>query len=319
MTAISVVMGVYNAGVLLAPTLDSILAQTERDFECIVVDDGSTDASPQILADYAARDSRIRVITQQNAGLTRALITGCAAARGTYIARHDAGDLSHPRRFELQRALLDANRELAFVSCATQYTGPELEPLFVTSGTGLAMNPIRIIDLDRENGVADGPAHHGSVMFRRDCYERAGGYRPQFYYGQDWDLWYRLAEEGMFQILPEVLYTARITPDGISTASRETQHRIGMLSHKALLARARHESDAAILEEARQLRPVRRRGRRARAAGFYFIGEALRRNGDVRARRYLRQSIAAWPFSIPSWLRLVQSLRLKSKVRTASS
>jgi glycosyltransferase involved in cell wall biosynthesis len=318
MTAISVVMGVYNGDALLGPTLDSILAQTEGDFECIIVDDGSTDATPQILAAYANRDPRIRVLTQQNAGLTRALIAGCAAARGTYIARHDAGDLSNPRRFELQRALLDANRELAFVSCATQYAGPELEPLFITSGTGLAIDPIRMIDLDRENGVADGPAHHGSVMFRRDCYEKAGGYRPQFYYGQDWDLWYRLADEGTFQILPDVLYTARVTAEGISTASRETQHRIGTLSYKALLARARNESDTAILEEAATLRPVRSRSRRARADGLYFIGEALRRNGDGRARRYLRQAIAAWPFSIPSWFRFLQSLRLKSKVGAAS-
>lgn len=315
MTAISVVMGVYNGGALLGPTLDSILAQTEGDFECIVVDDGSTDASPRILAGYAGRDSRIRVISQQNAGLTRALIAGCAAARGTYIARHDAGDLSHPRRFELQRALLDANRELAFVSCATQYAGPELEPLFVTSGNGLAIDPIRMIDLDRENGVADGPSHHGSVMFRRDCYEHAGAYRPQFYFGQDWDLWYRLAEEGTFQIVPDVLYTARVTAEGISNASRETQHRIGKLSYKAFLARARHESDAAILEEAAQLRPVRSRRRRSCADGLYFIGEALRRNGDVRARRYLRQSIAAWPFSIPAWFRFLQSLLT---MRTAS-
>src|SRR4029077_2278949 len=109
MTAISVVMGVYNGASTLAPTLDSILAQTERDFECIVVDDGSTDGTPEILARYGSRDGRIRLIHQQNAGLTRALTAGCAAARGVYIARHDAGDLSDPRRFELQKQALDAD------------------------------------------------------------------------------------------------------------------------------------------------------------------------------------------------------------------
>jgi glycosyltransferase involved in cell wall biosynthesis len=312
MTAISVVMGVYNGAATLAETLDSILGQTERDFELIVVDDGSTDETPQVLAAYAARDPRLRILTQENAGLTCALIAGCAAARGMYIARHDAGDLSDPRRLELQRRMLDAN-DVVFVSCATQFAGPNLEPLFVVRGAGLSVKPARIIDLRYEHGLTDGPTHHGSVMFRRDAYERSGGYRPQFYYGQDWDLWYRLAEAGAFQVVPEVLYTARVTPDSISSASRASQRRFARLSHMALLARLRGESEVLILEEAARIRSVKRRSRRAQSDGFYFIGEALRRNGDSRARLYLRQSIAAWAFSIRAWIRYLQSLRLGPK------
>src|SRR5207237_2034594 len=147
MTAISVVMAVYNAASTLPATLDSILGQTERDFECIVVDDGSTDATGAILAEYAARDHRIRVMRQANAGLTRALIAGCAAAQGTYIARHDAGDLSDLRRFDLQKRALDADATVVFVSSATQYVGPELEPLQVIRGTGRALQPELVIDL----------------------------------------------------------------------------------------------------------------------------------------------------------------------------
>lgn len=308
MTMISVVMGVFNGAGTLAVTLDSILAQTYRDFECIVVDDGSTDDTPRILAEYASRDRRFRVITQPNAGLTRALIAGCAAARGSNIARHDAGDLSGPRRFELQTGALDADAGLAFVSCWTEYAGPELEPLYTARGAGLAGKPIRIIDQSHKHGVVDGPTHHGSVMFRRDAYNRAGGYRPQFYYGQDWDLWYRLAREGTFQIIPEALYTARITPDAISSASRATQQQIAKLSHMALKARLRGESEGVILEAANRLKSTSRPSRRARAAGFYFIGEALRRNGDARARRYLREAMVTWPFSIRSWVRYLQSL-----------
>lgn len=307
MTSVTVVMAVYNGAGTLTATLDSILVQTHRDFECIVVDDGSTDDTPRILAAYASRDSRLRVITQPNAGLTRALIAGCAAAQGTYIARQDAGDLSNPRRFALQSRALDEDADLAFVSCWTEYVGPELEPMYAARGTGVAGKPIRMIDLSREHGVADGPTHHGSVMFRRDAYLRAGGYRPQFYYGQDWDLWYRLGEEGTFQIIPEVLYTARVTLDAISSASRATQQRIARLSRMALLARSRRESEDSILEEAARLAPVRGGANRARSDGLYFIGEALRRNGDPRARRYLRQAIATWPPSPKAWIRYLQS------------
>jgi glycosyltransferase involved in cell wall biosynthesis len=308
MTAISVVMGVYNAAATLAATLDSILDQAEGDFECIVVDDGSTDATPAILAEYAGRDPRIRVIRQANAGLTRALIAGCAAARGTYIARHDAGDLSDPRRFALQKRALDEDPAVVFVSSATQYTGPELEPLYVSRAG--SSESISIVDFSDPRIVVDGPTHHGSVMFRRDSYERSGGYRAAFFYGQDWDLWYRLAEIGRFRAIDDVLYTARIMPESISGAARLQQEQLADLSRAALEARHRGQSETAILERAAAIGRAPRRGLGRRGKGLYFIGEALRRNGDRRARAYLRRSIVAWPFSVRAWVRYFQSLVL---------
>lgn len=308
MTAISVVMGVYNGAATLEATLDSILGQSERDFECIVVVDGSTDATPEILAEYTARDPRIRIIRQANAGLTRALIAGCAAARGIYIARHDAGDLSDPRRFELQKRALDADSEIVFVSSATRYVGPELEPLHIARSSGAALEPAHILDLSDPRTLIDGPTHHGSVMFRRDAYERAGGYRAAFYYGQDFDLWYRLAEIGKFQAIDDVLYTARVTPDSISGDARAHQERIARLSRAAVEARQRGQSDEAIVRQAAAIRPVPSAGRCRRGRGLYFIGEALRRNGDRRARRYLAAAIRACPFFPRAWLRYAQAL-----------
>lgn len=308
MMTTSVVMGVYNGGDTLAPTLDSILAQSDGDFELIVVDDGSSDDTPRVLAEYAARDPRVRVLTQENRGLTRALIAGCAAARGTYIARHDAGDLSNPERLRRQRALLDAESRVVFVSCATEYVGPRGEHLYTAHPTGRAAAPIATIDPTWPHGVIDGPTHHGSVMFRRDAYERAGGYRAEFRYGQDWDLWYRLGVLGLFQNVDEVLYVARVTADSISASARAAQQQLAALSFEALQARARGESDAAIVARAAQVRAPERRGRRDRAGGHYFIAEALRRNGDLRARRYFAAALRAWPLHARAWIRLAQSL-----------
>jgi glycosyltransferase involved in cell wall biosynthesis len=303
----SFVLPVYNAAPVIAETLDSILGQSDRDFELIVVDDGSSDATPHTLADYAARDSRVRVISQSNAGITRALIAGCAAARGEYIARHDAGDWSDPDRLSAERTLLDRDPSLAFVSCWTQFVGPEREPLFVAHGPEEAVRATEIIDVAREHGIIGGPTHHGSVMFRRTAYESAGGYRSEFYYGQDWDLWYRLAATGKFQLVPRALYFARVDAQSISNVSREAQRRLARLSHAALLTRSRGESDAAIVAKAARVRPSRRRIC-GRARGLYFIGEALRRNGDMRARKYLGRAVRTCPLHLKAWVRLAQSL-----------
>lgn len=312
----SFVLPVYNAADVLAETMESILRQSDGDFELIVVDDGSTDDTPRVLADYASRDARIRVVTQANTGITRALIAGCAAARGIYIARHDAGDWSDPDRLAAQRALLDADAGVVFVSCWTGYVGPEREPLFTARGAAEAVHPLAIIDRTREHGVIGGPTHHGSVVFRRDAYERAGGYRREFYYGQDWDLWYRLAALGNFQIVPRVLYFARIDEKSISSASREVQRKLAGLSHAALLARIRGDSDAAIVAQASAVGPQRRRWC-ARGRGLYFIGEALRRNGDARARKYLARAVRACPLHVKAWIRLAQTLVWKTR-RSAS-
>jgi glycosyltransferase involved in cell wall biosynthesis len=305
--AISVVMGVYNAGTALGETLESLQTQDDRDFEIVAVNDGSTDSSGALLNEWAARDGRLRVIHQENHGLTHALITGCAAARGAFIARHDAGDTSLPSRLQKQRAALVANRELAFVSCWTELAGPEREHLMVVKGSGRSRAAVSILDRDERWGVIDGPTHHGSVMFSRDAYEHAGGYRAAFYVGQDWDLWYRLAALGKFQMIEEVLYVARVGPDDLSVGARRAQARIAKLSRGALEARLRGGGDAAIVARAAAIRPRRDASRYRRAAGFYFIGEALRRNGDIRARRYFRHAIATSPLYWRAWLRYAQS------------
>ena len=279
---ISVVMAVHNGASTLAETMDSILAQTESDFEVIVVDDGSTDETPRILQRY----ERVRVIRNAgNIGLTRSLIAGCAAARGTYIARHDAGDRSHPDRLRKQRQLLDEDAQAAYASCITEYVGPRGEFLFVSR-------------------AYEGPSHHGSVLFRRDAYERAGGYRAEWYYGQDWDLWYRLGKKGSFRSIDETLYTARVTPESISGTAREEQLELGRLSRAAFLARERGESDAEFVAAAAR---IGKAPPPARDRGLYFIGEALRRNGDARAREYLRDAIRANPLYLRAWIRYAQS------------
>src|SRR5947209_7771425 len=112
---LSVVMPVYNAASVVREAIESILNQTFSDFEFIIVDDGSTDDSGKILREYAGRDDRIRLYTQENHGLVASLNRYCRLANGRYIARMDADDISLPRRFEKQFHFLEAHPEVGIL------------------------------------------------------------------------------------------------------------------------------------------------------------------------------------------------------------
>src|SRR5688572_25519384 len=129
---VSVVVSVYNGERHVRCSLESVLAQADVDLELIVIDDGSTDRTGAIIEDLAASDARVRHVRQQNCGLTQSLVLGCSMARGEFIARHDADDLSLPSRLAKQIALLRAFPKVSFVSCWTSALGPAGEVLFET-------------------------------------------------------------------------------------------------------------------------------------------------------------------------------------------
>jgi hypothetical protein len=236
--------------------------------------------------------------------LARALITGCEAARGKYIARQDVGDLSLPNRLRLQKEVLDQHEDCAFVSCWTTITGPMDEYLFTSKGRGRARSPIRILSKKDERWVAiDGPTHHGSVMFRREAYVKTGGYRAAFYYAQDWDLWHRLAALGTFAMVEQSLYRGRIIPGSISSSNIDRQITYARLAHKAIALRLAGHSDAAVLAEAERLLPRKPHAmqRSDQGRAMYFIGKCPADNNDPRATRYFLSAIYLAPFFFRAW------------------
>jgi glycosyltransferase involved in cell wall biosynthesis len=294
MVRLSVVLPVYNGAAALPATLDSILGQTMVDFEVVVVDDGSADATPSILADYAARDARIRVLSQANSGLTRALIRGCEEARAVVIARHDCGDRSHPERFARQLALLEEGHVL--VACATRFSTSEGDELYIARADGDEVR--RSLREDGATRIHALP-HHGSAMFRRDAYAAAGGYRPQFRLAQDLDLWIRIAPLGTIGIVPDVLYEATLEARSISSLSRNEQ------VHLTTIAVAlRDGGDASLLDEASRIAPARA-SRAGEAAALYFIGKCLLQQRNPKWRRYLREAVRRNPWHWRAWVGLV--------------
>lgn len=308
---ISVVMSAYDDDDrYLEETIQSVLSQEGVAFEFVIVNDGSTDGTEALLKRYERSDSRVRILTRENRGLTAALIEACSLARGSYIARQDAGDLSRPGRLARQKELLDRDPGLAFVSCFTEFRGPEMEYLYTARGKGRAREPMSVVG---EKGgrpvVLDGPTHHGSVMFRKARYLDVGGYRREFYFAQDWDLWFRLVEVGTFQILREPLYVARVLPASRSTSFRTMQRELGGLARKAFELRVREMDERAVIEEAGRLRPRGGEGGESSgAAGYHFIGESLRRNRDPRCVRYFVRSLGRDPLRWRTWLRLLQAI-----------
>ncbi len=306
---VSVVMSVFNGGANLSETLDGILAQKGVDLELIVVNDGSTDSTSALLKKISAEHRQVKVLDQENRGLTRALIRGCMEANGEYIARQDVGDLSLPNRLARQLDALCNNRDLVFVSCWTEFVGPMNELLYISKGNGNTTKPTWILSEKERQGVIDGPTCHGSVMYRRDSYSQVGGYRKQFVYGQDWDLWYRMGEIGKFQTIEEILYQARIIPGSISAGNWKKQTRIGRLSRRALSLRLQGEDDSACLKKVTKICHERAKTttRGSIAWQLYFIAECLRRNKDDRCREYFRSAIKGRPILWRAWVRLMQT------------
>jgi len=291
---VSIVMSVYNGAATLRETLDSIRAQRGVDFEVIVVDDGSTDGTAEIL--NAEKD--IRVIHQENQGLTRSLVTGCRAAKAPIIARHDCGDRSRPDRLRKQLELM--NDDVVLVSCSTQYVGPDREPLYVVSSDGEEVRRSLLRDgVDSIRGLT----HHGTAMFRRDTYLDAGEYRPQFRFAQDLDLWLRMAQRGRIAFVPEVLYEASFEPNAISGVHRDQQIESARIA--IALRDAAPDQREALLQRASEIVPVRSATAKTNADGFYFLATALKNAGDRRWRQYAWRAVRLNPLHLRAWGRLL--------------
>ena len=190
---ISVLLPIYNEEAHLAAALASLSDQTETNFEILAVDDGSTDGSPQILADCP--DPRLRVIRREQAGIVAALNDGLAQARAPYIARMDADDVARPDRLRLQADFLDAHPEVGLVASRVDYLGDR------EAHRGLALwldwtNNLRSPEAIARERFVESPLVHPSVMFRRELFERHGGYRDGPF-PEDYELWLRWLEAGV--------------------------------------------------------------------------------------------------------------------------
>lgn len=232
---ITVVMSVYNGADHLSESIESILTQTFKDFEFIIINDGSTDRTQKIIDSY--KDKRISVINQENCGLTKSLNTGISLSKGKYIARQDADDISKPERFERQVAFMEANPAVGLISSFYEMIDDKSK-LIGLCKLSVEDGPIRagLVEINQ--------FCHGAAMMRKKALDDVGMYREFFKYAQDHDLWLRISEKHAVANIPEYLYCYRLSDNAISSRQLLRQSRYaGAAIIQARLRRQMGEDD----------------------------------------------------------------------------
>lgn len=289
---LSVVMSVYNGERYVEDAVNSILNQTFCDFEFIIINDGSTDRTAQILAEFD--DPRIKVINQPNRGLTASLNRGIRLAKGKYIARMDADDFSEPQRLERQIEIIDQNPDIALVTCWYKVSDEKGD---VLACQRLPTESEQLAELL----VHDNPMCHGSVLIRKEAIEAVGLYSESLRYAQDYELWLRMLRRNhKLCVVPEFLYRFRISPD--SVAKLYIQRRYAALIRKT-------QGDRHVPTSSRRIEKLGTLNQRRKHSLYHYaIGTLELENGQVKgARRELLKSIRMDPINLRPWYRLALS------------
>jgi len=309
---VTVLMSVYNGEKYLREAIDSILAQTFKNFEFLIVNDGSTDKTAEILKSY--KDSRIKIISnEKNIGLTKSLNKGLKAAKGNYIARQDADDVSMPERLEKEVEFLEQNRNVGLVG--TDY-------LFINE-KGKVVHIVKCLNGSRElkEKLLEGNQFgHGSVMLRRECIDEVGTYREEFKFAQDYDFYLRIAEVYDVANISEPLYQWRINVKSVSVKEKMFQDKYASLAIELAKERKRFGKDKLQTLKREEVNDFLERylisssnaqNKKEIAEGYYFYGLVLLNGRDYKgALRLLTKSFIIHPLDINNWLLFFKTLMI---------
>ena len=281
---ISVVMPVWNGASHLCEAIDSILAQTERNFEFLIIDDGSTDGTVAIIESYD--DVRIRLIRQEHEGIVVALNRGVAESSADWIARMDSDDIAYPQRFEKQLALIRKKSDAILCHTQIQIFG---EDTYVTPAARL----IRSEAMIRLRLCYQCPIVHPTVMFRKDAFLAVGGYLAEERHAEDFSLWGRMIGLGSVVGITRPMLHFRVHSSSISKQKADVQ--IPLSKTIAL----RHCRQFLHLDD-------REAGRAWDALRYYSSGSGLRDWFWLITRcltRMEKQSVEMWLWAAQATLR----------------
>lgn len=294
--AISVLLPVYNAERYVHEAVESVLKQTFEDFELIILDDGSTDTSLEILKEFAVKDERVRIISRENKGLVPTLNELAAEASGQYLARMDADDICLPERFEKQVAFLENHQGHVLVGCWIEAINEKGQPILISK------RPTDHDEIDKAHLAGKSSISHPTALIVREAFNKTRGYDNDFIHAEDMDLWLRLAEIGKIANISDVLVKYRLHDGSIS----EKAHSIQMKNTKrAVLTAFERRGILGKLDiDGRQWRPDKSTSSQYAFAikyGWQSWGHGYRNTWWTYACKALRLR----PFAISSWRLLI--------------
>jgi glycosyltransferase involved in cell wall biosynthesis len=298
---VSVVMPNYNGGRYIQAAVDSVLAQTYRDFELIVVDDGSTDGSADLLAGYGRR---IRVIRQANAGVSAARNRGIAESRGRLIALIDSDDAWLPEKLARQVPLF-ADPEVGLAWCACLFCDAELRPLEEPESARSRAQDQGPFDYGPRNSV---PGSSTTAVVRREVFAAAGPYDLKLGILADWDMWRRIVPRCKVGPLSETLACYRIHASGISYHMKKLESEVPIVLRNIF-------SDPLTPESVRE--------RAAKVRGEWDLmlsGHFLHAGNLFKSLEYAAKAVAADPRSLAYLVRYPQRVlsRRRAWIREAA-
>ena len=279
MPRVSVIIPAYNASRFIRETLESVLAQSYRDFEVVVVDDGSTDATRELVESFAQRvaqpPSAVRCIRQANAGPSAARNRGIREARGTLIAFVDADDLWLPEKLAEQVPLFDDAGRVGLVYCHAERMAADGQPLPTP-------HPPKPTGHVLAGFLVRNHCPTSAAVLRRECFDRCGFFPEDMIWAEDWHLWLRVARHYEFAAVERVLVRHRMYAGALTSQVERAYEG------------ARRVLETALVEgDGPELRAARRRGlhRQHRNNGLSLLGA-----GETRkARRCLARAFATGP------------------------
>jgi glycosyltransferase involved in cell wall biosynthesis len=302
---LSVLMCVFNGEQYVAAAIKSILNQTFKDFEFVVVDDGSADSTPRILEEFAQRDRRIRVVTQSNQGLPLARNRAVKAATADIVAWMDADDISEPKRMELQLEYLATHPECIVVGGQWACIDEVGRILYSRPA---ATDHASIVD-SLLNGVNE--LANPAVMIRKKALDTVGLYNPKLRVAEDTDLWLRLYKQGKFANLPDRVLRYRL---------HEKQTNSLHWTEQTLIALTRVNEERGSLQL--ELLPIPERPQRLVNDVFnptYEMAMQCWHYGYCwPARRLMIKSLIHKPLSLLNWLYLIMMILGVSQSSTRS-
>ena len=209
---VTVLMPAYNAGKYIAEAIESVLQQTFTDFQLLIINDGSTDNTEQVIRSF--KDERIVLINQAHKGIVAALNKGLFKTDSIYIARFDADDICFPQRLQQQVSFLDTHPDYITIGCDAEYISEDGEHLFDFKCTGHTHDEII------QKIYLFCPFIHSAVMYRKDAVIQCGGYSEHAHNFEDYFLWIQLLKHGKFYNLPQQLVRVRFNPASVTIDER---------------------------------------------------------------------------------------------------